>query len=214
VPDAEEAPRRPRTAGYELTETDREAYAYFRGKVAAIERAQLAAATSPADALITLRATQAALFVRGMLLRWNTAALGPEPARRLLGELTTGRAAALSAFARTDHARPILTAHLAYRRAAGARDPLFVHPPTRRSRSTTACAPPSSASTSGSTSTRPGVERQVRVPRSDKILSGRSRLGIGQRRDIERGPLGQVLILLGESRCRTSAVLAYALLCP
>jgi hypothetical protein len=153
---------------------------------------QFAAVPTAAEALITLRATQAALFVRGLLLRWNTAALGPQPARRLLGDLTPGRAAALSAFARTDHtaaaalslhlnlgpvgfgcwrwgnasldgasieaprehgphpgertadaelpcdgpltlpgyARPILAAHLAYRRAAGARDPhpLFVHP--------------------------------------------------------------------------------------
>jgi hypothetical protein len=153
---------------------------------------QLPPTLAPAEALVTLRATQAALFVHGMLLRWNTAALGPEPAGRLPGDLTTGRTAALSAFARTDHtaaaalslhlnlgpigfgcwrcgdvspdgatlepprehgphpgqrpldaelpcdgpisvpahARPILAAHLAYRRGAAARDqhPLFVHP--------------------------------------------------------------------------------------
>lgn len=153
---------------------------------------QFATVPTATEALVTLRATQAALFVCGMLLRWNTAALGTQPARRLLGDLTPGRAAALCAFARTDHtaaaalslhlnlgpvgfgcwrwgnatpdgagieaprehgphpgertaeaelpcdgpltlpayARPILAAHLAYRRAAGARDrhPLFVHP--------------------------------------------------------------------------------------
>ncbi len=65
---------------------------------------QLAEVPSAAEALIRLRATQAALFVRGLLLRWNTAALGPDPARRLPGDLTAARAAALGAFTRTDHA--------------------------------------------------------------------------------------------------------------
>ncbi len=41
-PDAGEAPRPPGSAGYQLTETDREAYAYFRGNVAALERARTA----------------------------------------------------------------------------------------------------------------------------------------------------------------------------
>lgn len=63
----------------------------------------LAAAADPAAALITLRATQAALLLHGWLLRWNTTALGPQPARRLAGDLTAGRAAALQTFTRTDH---------------------------------------------------------------------------------------------------------------
>ncbi len=74
---------------------------------------QLAEVPTAAEALITLRATQAALFVRGLLLRWNTAALGPDPARRLPGDLTTARAAALGAFTRTDHtAAAALSLHL------------------------------------------------------------------------------------------------------
>jgi hypothetical protein len=41
----------------------------------------------PGDALITLRATQAALFVGGVLLRWDPATLGPDPAARLCGTI-------------------------------------------------------------------------------------------------------------------------------
>jgi hypothetical protein len=74
---------------------------------------QLVDVPTAAQALITLRATQAALFVRGLLLRWNTAALGPGPARRLPGDLTAARASALGAFTRTDiTAATVLSLHL------------------------------------------------------------------------------------------------------
>lgn len=43
----------------------------------------------PSEALIVLRATQAALFVGGVLLRWNPTALGPDPAGRLCGTIDT-----------------------------------------------------------------------------------------------------------------------------
>jgi hypothetical protein len=56
-------------------------------------------------ALITLRATQAALFVGGVLLRWNPATLGPTPADRLCGTIDARhRPHALYAGARTGHA--------------------------------------------------------------------------------------------------------------
>jgi hypothetical protein len=52
-------------------------------------------APSPPAALIRLRAVQASLFVQGIVLGWAPAALGPDPARRLLGDLTAARAGAL-----------------------------------------------------------------------------------------------------------------------
>jgi hypothetical protein len=145
----------------------------------------LGPAPTPAAALVQLRAIQAALFLRGILLRWDTTTLGPDPAARLPGDLTPGRAAALDAMhtrtdipaaaalclhlnhrpARLGHltlghlapdgsvlhgsadpdgdpgqpeqiripsaARPILAAHLAFRRRQGAADtdPCFTGPP-------------------------------------------------------------------------------------
>lgn len=56
----------------------------------------LGPAPCPAAALVRLRAVQAALFTRGVLLRWDAAALGPGPAGRLNGDLTPGRAAMLA----------------------------------------------------------------------------------------------------------------------
>jgi putative transposase len=41
-PGAPETPRRPGAAPYELSETDREAFAYFRGNIAAVHRARSA----------------------------------------------------------------------------------------------------------------------------------------------------------------------------
>ncbi|MDN5750252.1 MAG: hypothetical protein L0H64_17365 [Pseudonocardia sp.] len=61
-------------------------------------------APAPAAALVRLRAAQAALFTAAIVLGWEPAALGPEPARRLLGDLTVGRAEALRAGCRTDAA--------------------------------------------------------------------------------------------------------------
>jgi hypothetical protein len=61
-------------------------------------------APSPPAALIQLRAVQASLFVHGIVLGWAPAALGPEPAQRLLGDLTAARAGALLAGCRTDAA--------------------------------------------------------------------------------------------------------------
>ena len=61
-------------------------------------------APSPAEALIRLRAVQAALFVHAIVLGWTPAALGPNPARRLLGDLTEARAGALRTGCRTDAA--------------------------------------------------------------------------------------------------------------
>ncbi|MBN1174854.1 MAG: hypothetical protein JXA67_22030 [Micromonosporaceae bacterium] len=61
--------------------------------------------TRPAvEALIRLRAIQAALFLAGILLRWDTQALGPDPAARLRGDLTPQVSASLMTMARTDHA--------------------------------------------------------------------------------------------------------------
>lgn len=74
---------------------------------------QLGPATDPATALTTLRGTQAALFLRGILLRWESAALGSDPARRLAGDLTPVVARALTAMGRTDHAaEAALSLHL------------------------------------------------------------------------------------------------------
>ncbi|MBO3742207.1 hypothetical protein [Actinoplanes flavus] len=55
-------------------------------------------------ALLRLRATQAALFGHGLLLRWNPARLGPDPAGRLPGTLTEQTVTNLTALPRTDHA--------------------------------------------------------------------------------------------------------------
>jgi hypothetical protein len=57
----------------------------------------LGPAPCPPAAMVRLRAVQAALFTRGVLLRWDAAALGPGPARRLPGDLAPARAAMLSA---------------------------------------------------------------------------------------------------------------------
>jgi hypothetical protein len=60
----------------------------FGGALAAwLRDTHLGPCTDPGAALITLRATQAALFVRGVLLRWDPAALGADPAARLRGAL-------------------------------------------------------------------------------------------------------------------------------
>lgn len=61
-------------------------------------------APTPQTALARLRAVQAALFVGGILLRWQAGALGPDPARRLLGDLTPVISAHLHAICRTDAA--------------------------------------------------------------------------------------------------------------
>ncbi|MGR6924321.1 hypothetical protein ACU635_59525 [[Actinomadura] parvosata] len=147
-------------------------------------------APAPQAALVRLRAVQAALFLSGIHLSWRPDALGPDPARRLLGDLTGRISVRLHATCRTDaaaatalalhlnhpgthfaaltladiapdgsavrgptsgpsvqdaawrelagpepvripqHARPLLAAHLAYRRDQGAADgePYFLHP--------------------------------------------------------------------------------------
>lgn len=60
----------------------------FGGALAAwLRDVQLGPHTHPGTALITLRATQAALFIRGVLLRWNPTPLGPDPAGRLCGTI-------------------------------------------------------------------------------------------------------------------------------
>ncbi|MES9604027.1 MULTISPECIES: hypothetical protein [Actinomadura] len=70
-------------------------------------------APTPHAALIRLRAVQAALLVRGILLRWQPDALGPDPARRLPGDLTERIAARLHTIARTDAvAATALSLHL------------------------------------------------------------------------------------------------------
>ncbi|GAT69821.1 hypothetical protein PS9374_05501 [Planomonospora sphaerica] len=61
-------------------------------------------APTPQTALIRLRAVQAALFVHGILLRRQADALGADPARRLLGDLTPNIAARLHRICRTDAA--------------------------------------------------------------------------------------------------------------
>lgn len=65
---------------------------------------QLGPASDPATALITLRATQAALFGHAILLRWSPDTLGPDPAGRLPGNLTRQVTAALNAGAHTSTA--------------------------------------------------------------------------------------------------------------
>lgn len=52
---------------------------------------QLGPVADPGAALVTLRATQAALFIRGVLLRWDPALLGADPARRLPGTIDPNR---------------------------------------------------------------------------------------------------------------------------
>jgi len=61
-------------------------------------------APDPGAVLVRLRAVQAALFTHAVVLGWEPAALGPEPAGRLLGDLTATRSAALQAVCRTDAA--------------------------------------------------------------------------------------------------------------
>lgn len=61
-------------------------------------------APDPGAALVRLRAVQAALFTHAVVLGWDAAALGPDPAGRLLGNLTVARAGALRAVCRTDAA--------------------------------------------------------------------------------------------------------------
>ncbi len=56
----------------------------------------LGPAPCAAVALVRLRAVQAALLTRGILLRWDATALGPDPAARLTGDLTPGRATMLA----------------------------------------------------------------------------------------------------------------------
>jgi hypothetical protein len=67
-------------------------------------REQLAGTRPAAEALIRLRAIQAALFTSGILLRWDTRELGTDPAARLRGDLTPQVSAGLMTMARTDHA--------------------------------------------------------------------------------------------------------------
>jgi hypothetical protein len=67
-------------------------------------REQMPGTRPPAEALIRLRAMQAALFLAGILLRWDTQTLGPDPAARLRGDLTPQVSASLMTMARTDHA--------------------------------------------------------------------------------------------------------------
>ena len=63
--------------------------------------------------MITLRATQAALFGHAILLRWQPDALGPDPAARLPGDLTHQAARALTTGASTaDAAGTVLALHL------------------------------------------------------------------------------------------------------
>ncbi|MEV5576910.1 hypothetical protein AB0L06_43395 [Spirillospora sp. NPDC052269] len=60
-------------------------------------------ATDPAQALIRLRATQAAYLYSGQLyLRWRPETLGAHPARRLLSDLTPHIAAALRGWSRVE----------------------------------------------------------------------------------------------------------------
>jgi hypothetical protein len=64
-------------------------------------------------AVIRLRATQATLFGHGLLLRWNPARLGPDPAGRLPRTLTEQIVTNLTALPRTDHtAVTALSLHL------------------------------------------------------------------------------------------------------
>ena len=64
-------------------------------------------------ALVRLRAVQAALFVRAIVLSWQPGALGPQPATRLPGNLTAQVAGALQTAVRTDAAAATaLSVHL------------------------------------------------------------------------------------------------------
>jgi hypothetical protein len=64
-------------------------------------------------ALVRLRAVQAALFVRAVLLTWRPGPLGPQPATRLPGNLTPQIAGALQTAVRTDAAAATaLSVHL------------------------------------------------------------------------------------------------------
>ena len=63
----------------------------FGGALAAwLRDAHLGPQTHPDTALITLRATQAALLIRGVLLRWVPAGLGGDPPGRLRGTVDPG----------------------------------------------------------------------------------------------------------------------------
>ena len=74
---------------------------------------QIGSHTYPPTALIMLRGTQAALFGAGILLRWAVDALGPDPAARLRGTLTTSAATAISSIGSTDDAAAaVLSLHL------------------------------------------------------------------------------------------------------
>jgi hypothetical protein len=64
-------------------------------------------------ALVRLRAVQAALFVRAIVLSWRPGPLGPQPAARLPGNLTAQVAGALQTAVRTDAAAATaLSVHL------------------------------------------------------------------------------------------------------
>ena len=64
-------------------------------------------------ALVRLRAVQAALFVRAIVLSWRPGPLGPQPATRLPGNLTSQVAGALQTAVRTDAAAATaLSVHL------------------------------------------------------------------------------------------------------
>ncbi|GAA4102737.1 hypothetical protein [Nonomuraea soli] len=86
----------------------------FTAHLAALARDHILGPADDANhALIRLRALQAALFLQGVLLRWDPAALGPEPARRLPGTLTGPIAHRLSTMCRTElAAATALSLHL------------------------------------------------------------------------------------------------------
>ncbi|MFB7090796.1 hypothetical protein [Streptomyces sp. NPDC056296] len=85
---------------------DRALNAYLRDE-------RLGPATSPHLALIRLRAIQASLLSRGVLLRWQPASLGPAPADCLPTWLTPATCRALRATVRTDAAAAtVLSLHL------------------------------------------------------------------------------------------------------
>lgn len=73
-------------------------------------------AIDPAQALIRLRATQAAYLYNGQLyLRWRPETLGAHPARRLLSDLTSRAATALRGWSRVDvAAATALTLHFGH----------------------------------------------------------------------------------------------------
>lgn len=81
--------------------------------VAWLRDVHLGPCASADTALVTLRATQAALLIRGVLLRWTPAALGPDPADQLRGTLRERLPHDLYAGARTaDAAITMLSLHL------------------------------------------------------------------------------------------------------